>query len=324
VARLSAAATDIGGGLLRTLVVVDGAEVSSTPVPGGPACRDVDPGPARTFAARVPCPLGATVSASLDTRGLRDGTHVIEVLLEDVAGNRTTVFGPSTRDVANHPAARPPVAVATPPRPAPVPAVAAQRPLQIRAWIPLHGRRARGVTLRHGAGVAIRGTARDVAGRPAGGEVLTVLTRVGHGRWHSAGLTRARADGGFAASLGGGPSRRVLVTAAGARSGALSVRVRTGVRFSVAARGRWISVRGALRGGRVPEAGALVSIQGRRAHRWITLTTLRTDAAGRFRGRVAAGGADRIRAAVRRQPGYPFAAGVSPSRAPRTAVRTSR
>jgi hypothetical protein len=328
VVRLSAAATDVGGGLLRAAVLVDGAEASSTAVDGGAACHDLDPGPGRRFAARVPCPLGATAEAALDTRILRDGPHEIRVVVEDAAGNRTTVLGPSTRIVQNHPAppATAPAAPPRPDRPAPVPSVPVASPgaLRLRAWIPAHGRRAGSITLPHGAGVRVRGTVSDAAGRPAGGELLTVLARVGRGRWRPAGLVRAGADGRFSAWVGDGPSRSVAVTAGDARSAALSVRVRAGVTLRASRHGGWVAVRGRLLGGWIPRRGVLVGVQVLRRHRWVTLTTVRTTAAGRFRGRVPAASAERVRAAVERQPGYAFAAGVSPSRALRTAPRTSR
>jgi hypothetical protein len=71
-------------------------------------------------------------------------------------------------------------------------------------------------------------------------------------------------------------------------------------------------VRGLLRGGHVPPGGVFVAIEARRSGRWVALTTLATDRRGRFHGRVA--GTPRLRAAIARQPGYPFAAGVSPPR----------
>lgn len=89
-------ATDVGGGLYRTLVKVDGAIAQAIPLAGAP-CVDSDPtdGNPYQFNAPVPCPLSVTgVEADVDGKKLADGPHSIELAVQDAAGNQTSVFGP--------------------------------------------------------------------------------------------------------------------------------------------------------------------------------------------------------------------------------------
>jgi hypothetical protein len=326
--RLSVAAADTGGGLLRALIDVDGVDVGAAPVAGGPACRDLAaPGGVHRFAARVPCPVRATVEAGLDTTRLADGPHAIRVRVEDAAGNRTTIFGPSTRTVANRTpspaAAAPPLAppppappLAAPDQPRPTLLAAPARRLRVRAWLPWHGVQATTRTTAYGRAIPVRGAVTDPAGRPAPGELVNLLERVAGGprsaRWRATALARTRADGRFTVHAPVGPSRRLVLTVAGGRSRALALRVRAAVRLRAVRRGRWLRVSGRLGGGHVPATGALVTVQARSRGRWLALTTLRTRRDGRFRGRVVAGAPVRVLAP--RQPGYPFAAGASPVR----------
>jgi hypothetical protein len=93
---VSYSAADVGGGLYRTLIKVDG-KVAAT-VPLGPApCTDVNPSDADPYEFNVPVPCPATVAgaqATVDVRSLPAGPHVIEIAVEDAAGNDTTVHGP--------------------------------------------------------------------------------------------------------------------------------------------------------------------------------------------------------------------------------------
>jgi hypothetical protein len=89
-------ASDIGGGLYRALVKVDGTvshAVSLAPAP----CSDVNPSDADPYEFNVPVPCPATVAgtqATVDVRSLPAGPHGIEIAVEDAAGNDTTVHGP--------------------------------------------------------------------------------------------------------------------------------------------------------------------------------------------------------------------------------------
>lgn len=87
-------ASDLGGGVYRAIVAVDGGEVSRSVVDGnGGACGDVEDGntDAYEFAVPRPCPLDVDGEVSFDTRGLRDGNHAVTLSVEDAAGNTTVI-----------------------------------------------------------------------------------------------------------------------------------------------------------------------------------------------------------------------------------------
>lgn len=89
-AAIGVSASDVGGGVYRAIVSVDGSVVARQVLDeNGGTCGDVEPGngDAYEFAAPRPCPLGATGDVTLDTRGLLDGQHQVRVEVEDVAGN---------------------------------------------------------------------------------------------------------------------------------------------------------------------------------------------------------------------------------------------
>ncbi len=86
-------AADQGGGLYRVIVDVDGAPFSATPV-AADTCTDAAPADndPYEFLAATPCPLSINgLSSAIDTTALSNGPHVVTVLIEDAAGNRTVV-----------------------------------------------------------------------------------------------------------------------------------------------------------------------------------------------------------------------------------------
>ncbi len=89
-------AADVGGGLYRTVVKVDGRPALATPLAPAP-CADVlptDPDPYQ-FNVPVPCPnVVRDARAALNVRSLPPGPHGVEIVVEDAAGNEATVHGP--------------------------------------------------------------------------------------------------------------------------------------------------------------------------------------------------------------------------------------
>lgn len=87
-------ASDAGGGMYRSILSVDGDEVSRQVIDAGDGgCADVEPGngDAYEFAAPRPCPLDVSGEVHFDTRALSDGPHTFRVAVEDVAGNTDIV-----------------------------------------------------------------------------------------------------------------------------------------------------------------------------------------------------------------------------------------
>jgi hypothetical protein len=94
--RLVADAADVGGGVYRSVLRVDGDDAAATPL-GGADCRDADPahGDPYQFVVAVPCPAKVTsIPFVADVHDLEPGAHTVEMAVEDAAGNSTTVYGP--------------------------------------------------------------------------------------------------------------------------------------------------------------------------------------------------------------------------------------
>jgi hypothetical protein len=331
-AALSLRATDRGGGVYRVVAEIDGRPGPLVEL-GDARCRDVLPGAnAYQFAFRQPCPPAAGATVALDTTTLSDGKHTIAVKVVDAAGNEVTAFGPATRTVDNVPDPPPP-----PPRPParPRPAAPAPRPV-VTAWLERGRHRALALTARYGERVRIRGRVTDAgvpspaAPRAIAGAALAIAERVDlpGASWRPITGVRTLADGTFTAIVRTGPSRRLRVGApGGAYAPELALRVRAPVSVGWAVtRGdgaaQRVRLRGRVRGGFIPRGGAFVELQRRVRGRWRAERVVRTFSSGRFAARLRRG---RVRAVVPRQPGLPFARGVSPPRtAGRTAPRTSR
>jgi hypothetical protein len=103
VAPVQFRATDVGSGVRFVHIYDNGIEHTTLINANNNNCLDHTGDGRRAYPRRVPCPLTATATAELDTTALTDGDHTIKVTLEDAAGNVSTVFGPETKLVANHP-----------------------------------------------------------------------------------------------------------------------------------------------------------------------------------------------------------------------------
>ncbi len=94
--RVSFDAADVGGGVYRTLVKVDGKVAGAFPLAPAP-CADVFPTDTEPYQFNVPVPCPAAVPgavAAVDVKSLPAGPHGVEIAVEDAGGNQTTVFGP--------------------------------------------------------------------------------------------------------------------------------------------------------------------------------------------------------------------------------------
>ena len=191
------------------------------------------------------------------------------------------------------------------------------------------------VTVGYGKGARLRGRLLTADGTPVQGATLQVASRVLAGNRGFRVITGASivtaADGGFAYRVPKGASRQVRIAyraysrdATFAAQRLFSLRTRAGVRLSVspqrARNGGLVRFRGNLRGGPKPRAGVLVVLQAREGGRWRSFRTLRTKRkGGRFssRYRFTRTGRPttfRFRALVRKQIGYAYSTGSSPSR----------
>lgn len=95
-------AADVGGGVYRSIVEVDGVELPRQVVDVDEGrCEDVEPGSgdAYEFAAPRPCPTAVDGAMEFDSTTLRDGSHTLRLSVEDAAGNRSAVL---ERTVESH------------------------------------------------------------------------------------------------------------------------------------------------------------------------------------------------------------------------------
>jgi hypothetical protein len=297
---LSLKLRDIGGGLLKSRVEVDGQRVAEQAI-------DDNLGRCKTpFVAPVPCKLSADVEIPIDTTRLSDGHHQITVRVFDATGVNSTIYGPVPIDVDN---------------------VADPSPAKLRCPAGADGRLTRHLSTK----MTQFGATASVSGRIAGrisrrGSRVALVDPTGARA--AAKSARVRHNGRFRLRLRPRTSRVVrpiLLAASGVPKlcGApIHLRVRAGVKFAVAPKqlvnGQWIRMSGRFLGLPLPGVGKSVVIQARArgASAWTTVSTLRVGPSGRFAfryrfRRTFQRTTYEFRAVSPKQRGYPFARGWS-------------
>jgi hypothetical protein len=212
-------AADVGGGLYRAIVKVDGKLAQATAM-GGRPCADALVGDADPYQFGVPqpCPRAlAGTRAEVDVRKMTPGAHGVELAIEDAAGNETAVFGPTEFPRAN--------------------GTRSSTKATLRMWF-AKGKRRLGSTLtsRLGRRVVTRGVLRDERGRGIQGARIDVYhVRKGKRRLLKTGL-KTRADGQLTLILPNDiDTRSILYAYRAVRPGPITSR-RT-LRISVRTRG---------------------------------------------------------------------------------------
>jgi hypothetical protein len=94
--RVGFDAGDVGGGVYRTRLKVDGRPAAVYPMSDAPcadaAPRDQDP---YQFLVPVPCPASVPGGqGAINAQSLPAGPHSVEIAIEDAAGNQVPVYGP--------------------------------------------------------------------------------------------------------------------------------------------------------------------------------------------------------------------------------------
>jgi hypothetical protein len=330
VLRFSLNAADVGGGLFRAIVELDGADALQLPL-GDPTgtCRDLSPDPGLNgFAGAQPCPLRIdNGSLDIDTARLPQGRHVVRVLLEDAAGNRTTVFGPVARSIAANGAVGPGSDPAL--RGAANGDGASDRVRLTAHW----GRRGSRTLLvsRFGRTHVVRGRLRTEDGAPVANATIDVVSKTTAVNARELGKRNGpltRSDGSWFVVLPRGVSSREVTfryrshvndTIASATT-SVRLRVRAGLRLAIhprrARRGQAIHFSGRLLGGPLPRGGKQVVLMARASRGvWVRFNVVRTDRRGHFRAvyRFQQSGAAlyRFRALSLSEAAYPYLAGGS-------------
>lgn len=220
--RVSYDAADVGGGLYRTVVKVDGKVAGAVPIAGAP-CADVTPGDSEPFQFIVPVPCPGTVKgaeATVDAASLPAGPHGVEIAVQDAAGNERSVFGPLEFPRLN--------AVTT--TGSAVSAAGAVN-ARLRMWFVKARNRGRRFTSRYGTRVVTRGVLRTRSGRGIQGARIDVYhLRDGKRRLLKTGL-KSRAGGKLTLILPLNVDTRTIEFAYRAlRPGPITSRQRLGLR----------------------------------------------------------------------------------------------
>jgi hypothetical protein len=330
IVRFGLNAADVGGGVHRAVVEVDGSDALSVPVGEvSPYCRDIGPSPSlNEFAAAQPCPLridGGTLD--VDSAKLAQGRHVVRVLLEDAAGNRTAIFGPVVRSIAASGAIGP---GSDPALRGAANGDGASDQARLSAHWGVRGSRTRLVSP-FGRVHVVRGRLRAQDGAPIANAVIDVVsktTAVNARELVKRAGPRTASDGSWRLALPREVSSRDLTfryrshvnDTIPTATAAVRLRVRAGLRLAVhprvARRGQAIRFAGSLLGGPLPPGGKQIVLMARASHGgWVRFNVIRTDRAGRFhatyRFQQPGAAAYRFRALSLAEAAYPYAAGGS-------------
>jgi hypothetical protein len=328
--RLGLNGADIGGGLFRAMVEIDGADALAIPLGDqSGTCRDLATDPSLNgFAAAQPCPLRIdNGSLDIDTTKLPQGQHTVRVLLEDAAGNRTAIFGPVTRTITSSEAIGPGS------DPALRGAANGDGASDLARLTAHWGRRGSRTLLvsRFGRAHVVRGRLRTADGAPianAAIDMVSKTTAVDARELAKRAGPRTGADGGWRLALPKGVSSRDLTfryrshvnDTIAAATASVRLRVRAGLHLAIhprrARQGQAIRFAGRLLGGPLPRGGKQVVLMARASHgAWVRFNVVRTDGGGHFRTvyrfRQAGAALYRFRALSLSEAAYPYLAGGS-------------
>jgi hypothetical protein len=330
VVRFGLNAADVGGGVLRAVVEVDGADALHVPI-GDPSgtCRLIgaDPG-VYGYAAAQPCPLRVDGgSLAIDAAKLPQGRHTVRVLLDDAAGNRTAIFGPVTRNITASDAIGP---GSDPALRGAANGDGASDSARLTAHWGKRGSRTLLVS-RFGRSHVVRGRLRALDGGPiahAALDVVSKTTAVNARELAKRNGPRTGTDGAWFVVLPRGVSSRDVTfryrshvndTIASATA-SVRLRVRAGVHLTIHPRrartGQSIRFSGRLLGGPLPRGGKQVVLMARASRgAWVRFNVVRTDRRGRFRAvyrfRQPGAALYRFRALSLSEAAYPYLAGGS-------------
>ncbi|HLH66989.1 MAG TPA: hypothetical protein VKV27_14930, partial [Solirubrobacteraceae bacterium] len=300
-------ASDVGPGVARVLLYVDGQLAQSYPV------ADAEGTCHTPYTVAVPCPLSVQETFSYDTSGLAPGAHRFQVVVQDATLSEANQSSSATFtvDVAGSSSAGVP---GQPPR---------SGPARLTVWLSSrsYGRGARRAVVAYGSGRWLVGRLLSADGTPISSGSVTVLSQATNSdRWQLLASAVTSSQGLFSLHIPGGPSRLVRVVYPGAQPPASSVarllvRARVWARFPrVIQRGAAYVFRGAIAGPAVLP-GTLVEFQGLALGRWVTFAVADTGRHGRFHLRYAfAPGptvVHELRVLVPAQRGLPYLGGAS-------------
>ncbi len=284
-AAVTFGATDEGGGVAATAVLVDGAQVARHSAGG--ACKE-------PYVGARPCPGQVNSTLTIDVSSLAPGQHTASLWAIDAAGN-IAVGDPIPFSVAEPPPPAPPTQPSQTivERIVQVPVPVSPQPVTIDA------ERERVALPDRGSGV--KGLVKDSAGRPVTGAKLIVRSRPFGVRRVKLRIERTLttdAAGRFAMPAGAA-SRLLVLDVDDAAHRAVEqaeielmrrLRVEASTRDRTLRNGSVVTLRAAIEGAGGGSSGKVVLVQAVVGGRWATVESLTADADGdavwryRFRG----------------------------------------
>ena len=321
---LAVSASDVGGGLYRWFVDVDGSRTLSGPVDANSSwCSDTSAG-ARVFSTPQPCPSSADLILPINADALPPGPHDVTVRVSDAAGNEHTVFTARRVIAPSERAIGPGTDLAV--RGAANGSTAADEALLSARWARTTRRT---LSAGYGSRQTIRGRLTTPQHVAIGGGKVELLARLaGRGAPLDKGGARTRPDGRFTIVLPRNLSSRDLELRYRARVNdtvpaawtSLQLRVRAAVTLRAAPRRVTVRRPTVLAGHLVarpyPPGGKVLELQARDpGGRWLTFRTVRTNSRGRYRTiyrfRRPGPATFEVRVRARASSDYPYATGAS-------------
>lgn len=292
-------ATDTGSGIYSVIVDVDGQQVSRTVLDNNGG-RCVDQGGTtdgtHAFEFVVPCKLSLTGSANLDTAQLADGTHQLQLFVDDAAGNATSAYAGQINVHNGHGTASGSGGGTSTGGGLPgtaLPHTANGATPCAAATLVLRFGKKTSATVSYGKTATLQGQL--VCGStPVRGAVVAISAApiVGTSTASASAVTTS-SDGSFSYVAGAGPSRNFTATyrayaddaqPAATATAVLSVTPRITLKVTPrnARNHRAIVWRGRVSGGPIPAAGVPLDLQYRDGRRWRTFDQLRSKRDGTF------------------------------------------
>lgn len=313
-ATLDFTATDPGPGVYQVRVKIDGQQVlAETPNTNSGKCAVAGTsGGLRVFDSAQPCPTETPVRAEVPTASVPDGTHTLEVEVEDAAGNLTTEHVGTVTTLNHQVATSPPV------ERGPCNGTPCSEAAKLTATAGEHTSFTK--ALKHSA-LTLTGRLTAPTGAAIKGAQVKLLAQIqGSSTTIQVGTATTGADGSWTLKAPAGPSRLLRVafyshTLDMVAAATLDFHESVAAIVSIHAPrhvkiGQFFTFSGQLIGGYIPPGGEEVQVQIRYGGKWRELQLVNANSKGQWKYRYAftleAGTKWAFRAIAVRNGAYPF------------------
>jgi hypothetical protein len=320
-----------GPGVYRVLVDVDGVAVyQGTPESNGGRCASigVDTKGVSEFLYSQPCKRSVAVDVPIDTTKLSNGSHQLKVIVQDAAGNSSTVYAGAISVANQSSPTGPPIGPGSPTAlrgPANGTNASDQAKLTARWNSTAKPIRTSG----YGQADRVTGRLMTSTGQPISGAALDVSETPADQGAKAVQLTGVRTGptGAWALTLPKGISSSVLRfvyrshvnDTVPVATATLTLRVHAGIRLRIVPRvtsvGRRIFFSGVLHGTPIPPGGKQLVLEASSGGEWVEFRTITTNAKGRYRAsyrfKLPGPASYRFRVYSPHEADFPFLAGAS-------------